>query len=61
MNELFNWASQLQSNRTEILDSLDNTTYNDVVKLRNLAAEHGYEMTNQEVIEILNFMREALD
>jgi hypothetical protein len=61
MNELFNWANQLQSNRTEILDSLDKTTYNDVVALRNLAAEHGYEMTNQEVIEILDFMREALD
>ena len=61
MDIVFDWIQKNRDQRVELLSKIDNTTHRDILNLRNLAAEHGFEMTPNEVKEILMFMKEAFD
>ena len=56
---LFNLASQLNKSGENIVDKVNNTTYNDVLRLRMEAAEMGIEMTPQEVIGLMRLLKEV--
>ena len=56
---LLNLASQLNKSGENIVDKVNNTSYNDVLKLRMEAAERGIEMTPQEVIDLMRLLKEA--
>lgn len=56
---LLNLASQLNKSGENIVDKVNNTSYNDVLRLRMEAAEMGIEMTPQEVIDLMRLLKEA--
>lgn len=57
---LFDYISILDKQRDKMLDKIDNTGHNEVLSLRNEAAEQGIELTPDEVKYLIAFMREAL-
>ena len=56
---LLNLASQLNKSGENIVDKVNNTSYNDVLRLRMEAAEMGIEMTPQEVIGLMRLLKEV--
>lgn len=52
-------ASELNKIGENLVDKVNNTTYNDVLRLRMEAAERGIEMTPQEVIDLMRLLKEA--
>ena len=59
LNTIMNFVSKLNLSGEDIVDKADNTDYNDVLRLRMQAAERGIEMTPQEVVELIELLREA--
>lgn len=55
------WIENLTDNRTEMLDKISNTGNNDILRLRNQAAECGIEMTPAEIKSYIRLMIEVLD
>jgi hypothetical protein len=59
LDTIMNFVSKLNLSGENIVDKADNTDYNDVLRLRMQAAERGIEMTPQEVVELIELLREA--
>ena len=55
----FELISELKKNITGILEKIDNTSYDDILRLRNEAAEQGIEMTPNEVIDLIKLLKIA--
>jgi hypothetical protein len=59
LDTIMNFVSKLNLSGENIVDKANNTDYNDVLRLRMQAAERGIEMTPQEVVELIELLREA--
>jgi hypothetical protein len=57
ISELINYLSKNKELKLEVLSNIDKDL---VLKLRNLAAESGIEMTPKEVKAYLHFIRDLL-
>lgn len=57
---LFDYIFSLDKQRDKMLDKIDNTGHNDILRLRNEAAERGVELTPDEITDLIVFMKEAL-
>jgi hypothetical protein len=56
---LLKLVSSLNTSGENILDKIENTTYNDVLRLRMEAAERGIEMTPSEVVDLIQLLKAA--
>jgi len=52
-------ACMLDKSSENILEKINNTSYDDVLRLRNEAAERGIEMTPCEVINLIELLKIA--
>lgn len=52
-------ACMLDKSSENILEKINNTSYNDVLRLRNEAAERGIEITPDEVIDLIKLLKIA--
>ena len=52
-------ASELNKIGENLVDKVNNTSYNDVLRLRMEAAERGIEMTPQEVIDLISILADG--
>ena len=58
-NAVLNLVSELNMSGENMLDKIQNTSYNDVLRLRREAAELGIEMTPSEVLDMIEILRVA--
>ena len=58
-NAVLNLVSELNMSGENVLDKIQNTSYNDVLRLRREAAELGIEMTPSEVLDMIEILRVA--
>lgn len=49
----------LDKSSENILEKINNTSYDDILRLRNEAAEQGIEMTPNEVIDLIKLLKIA--
>lgn len=58
--DLLNFIEKFINDRVNMLEKIDNTSYNDILRLRGEAAEIGVEMTPQEVFDLIMFIKEVI-
>ena len=56
---IMNFVSKINLSGKNMVDKANKTDYNDVLKLRMQAAERGVELTPQEVVDLIELLREA--
>lgn len=60
MKKIDDVIRNIVDNKYEIIERINNTSYEDVLKLRNEAAERGIEFTPNEIIEHINLLKEIV-
>lgn len=60
MKKIDDVIKNIVDNKYEIIEKINNTSYKDILKLRNEAAERGIEFTPNEIIEHINLLKEIV-